>query len=563
MDTVPPNGLSSAVTTHQTAWRRACVTCTKAKRQCTKQVPRCRRCLDKGLPCTYLPPRRPHLSAAAENDETLVYHDSTALPIEEGLVTGSANAANLLDVSGDFSFSFLQMTETELESLQLPTDAGPSGGLPQTMALSDALVSLRDAFWFLAPESWAAEFHEPASSTLETERSMKQYIEHVQSWMRKWVTEGHSPLHHRELYSFHMPRHIQDAYTAMNMYMGKTRGTEATVYRILEDRVSQLLQDQAVKASLSSGGEDRMSIFDRLSRVQALLCYQIIRLFDGDICMRAQAEALIPTLFLWNKEMLETVKDNLDHPECFLVSSPFDPSLQFNAPSTKERPSAFSSKVVWRAWILAESVRRTWQVTNVVQEIYQFFKRRWAECPGRLPSTMRRTLWDAPSAYLWTKELEGGKDPLLVPMARLEAIFAHTTPAEVDDFNMALFAIYGIEEADQWLEEMRNNKPQLLPGVSLSKGGKNHNGGNDANDNEDSSSDKDTGGEMYTNNKGNIGKGSADISVAAAAHIVLSILHGIEKTLKTWRITFEEFVPETAERFYSESECLNAFGEEV
>jgi hypothetical protein len=389
----------------------------------------------------------------------------------------SINAGNSLDTAEDPAFSFVQMTETELEGLQLPPDAGLSGGLPQTNTVSsEALVSLHGV-WFLAPESWTAEFTEPPpTTTQETERSLKQYIKKVQSWMRQWATEGHSPLYHRDLYSFHMPRHTQDAYTAMTMYYGanKTPETEATVHRILNDRVSQLLRDQAVEEVSSSlgsgsGSGNGMTIFEHLSRVQALLCYQVVRLFDGDIRMRAQAEALIPTLFMWNKQMLETAKESLGRPERFLVSSPFDPAnlLLNNNNNMTENPSSSSSsssssKAVWRAWILAESVRRTWQATNVVQEVYLFLKRGWSECPGRLPSTMRKSLWEAPSAYLWTRELREGKDPLLVSMVGLEAIFAQTIPAEVDDFNRAVLGLYGMEKADQWLEE-KGNRPQLLP----------------------------------------------------------------------------------------------------
>ncbi|KAI1755285.1 hypothetical protein F4782DRAFT_443250 [Xylaria castorea] len=326
MDRTPPNEARPI------AWRRACVTCTKAKRQCSKQVPRCRRCLEKGLLCTYPPPRRPGTSAAAGVEETSLYLTNTALPLDDGLITVPEDAVNHLDVSGDSAFAFLQMTEADFEGLPMPTEDQPSRNPPQTSASSDALVNLR-GLWFLSPESWQTEYTEPpATTSRETERSLKQYIEQAQSWMRQWVTENHSPLHHRELYSSMMPRHTQDAYTAMTMYMSKTRETEATVNQILEDRVSQLLQDQDVEASLGNASGDGLSIFNRLSRVQSLLCYQLIRLFDGDIRMRGQAENLIPTLCLWNNQMLESAKGSLGHPERFLASSPFDPNLQPNTP---------------------------------------------------------------------------------------------------------------------------------------------------------------------------------------------------------------------------------------
>ncbi|TGJ79118.1 hypothetical protein E0Z10_g9650 [Xylaria hypoxylon] len=411
-----------------------------------------------------IPRRAPQISATAEVDGQPLHPNSSALHLDENLLATSAGIANPLDLSGDSAFAFFDVTEADLENLVLPTEVEPSRGSPQTAVSSDTMVSLQGA-WFLSPESWITEFTNPPPTTIrEAEKSLRQYIEQVQLWMRQWVTEDHSPLHHRELYSFHMPRHTQDAYTAMNMYMSKTRETDATVHRILEDRVSQLLQDQAVEASLGNASGNGLSIFDHLSRVQSLLCYQLVRLFDGDIRMRGQAEALISTLLLWNKQMLETVKDSLGRPELFLVSSPFDVNLLPNTSQTMGS-SLFPPKAVWRAWIVAESVRRTWQVTNFVQEAYQFFKRGWSECPGRLPSTMRKALWDAPSAYSWTRELKGGKNPLLVPLVRLEEILSQISPAEVDDLNIAAIGLYGMEKVDQWLEGKGPNKLPLLSGL--------------------------------------------------------------------------------------------------
>ncbi|KAI1306931.1 hypothetical protein F5Y03DRAFT_132501 [Xylaria venustula] len=465
MDSIPSDVAALADTTRTTAWRRACVACTRAKRQCTKQVPRCQRCLEKKLQCAYLPPRRTELCGTMGVQGSPLHLNSTPIHPNESLTTASADVTDALGESGDVTFDFCQMTEVNFEALGPPTGFGPTRFPAQATSSSDGQVSLQN-LWFIAPETWTAEFTEPPPATLrETERSLKQYIDQVQLWMRQWVTEGHGPLHHRELYSFHMPRHTQDAFSAMATYMGKTQANEPMVRQILEDRVSQLLQDQAVEASLPiNASSDRLSIFDHLSRVQSLLCYQLIRLYDGDIRMRAQAETLIPTLFLWNKQMLESAKKNLRRPETFLASSPFDINVSPNTSGTAEVNPVTSPKAVWRAWVVTESIRRTWQATNVVQEVYQFFKRGWSECPGRIRSTMRKALWDAPSEYSWTKELNSGKNPLLVSLVGLEQILLQISPSEVDDFNIAGIGLYGMERMDRWLEEKGHYKPQLVSG---------------------------------------------------------------------------------------------------
>ncbi|KAI1108881.1 hypothetical protein F5Y14DRAFT_434486 [Nemania sp. NC0429] len=446
--TLPPMPASSQ---RLTVWRRACVACTRAKRQCSKQVPSCRRCVERNLPCTYPPPRRPETANTAESEGALSHVRSAGLSLDGGLVTVLGDVGAPLAVPGGSAFNFLQLAETDLDSFARPTEGRLMRSLSQTIAPSEALANLRDA-WFLAPESWAAEFTEPPPASLhDTQKTLRNFMDQIKSWMRQWVKEGHSPIHHPELYAISMPRHIQDAYTAMGMYGSKTRENEAIVHRILEDRVSQLLQDQAVETSLGNASGRSLSIFDHLSRVQSLLCYQFIRLYDGDIRMRGQAEALIPTLFLWNRQMLESAKESLGHPERFLAASFFDINL-LPTPSNATGTSSSPLKTIWRAWIVAESVRRTWQVTNVIQEIYLTSKRGWSECPGRLPNTMSKALWSAPTAYSWMAELTEGKDPLLVNILDLIEKMPQIPPGELDDFSMATIGLYGMERFDRWLE---------------------------------------------------------------------------------------------------------------
>ncbi|KAI1811463.1 hypothetical protein GGS20DRAFT_562761 [Poronia punctata] len=424
--------------TQTTTWRRACVTCTKTKRQCTKQVPRCGRCLQKGILCTYPPARRQEapVTVAADEEGPPPRVDASS-SVHEDLSTGPLGT-NDISQEGTPAFSFSDMAESEM---QLLTGFTPTNNTGFSQVPRDPACDLTDTTsWFLKPETWISETTEPPQmATHEIQSSLKQFINQVKGWMRQWVTEGHSAIHHRELYAFEMPRHIQDVYTAITMYNNKTPETESTVYRILEERVAQLLlqEDQ---------GEDKANVFNHLSRVQALLCYQVIRLYDGDIRMRAQAEALIPTMFLWNKRMLETAKDSLARPELFLVSSSPSSSTPLMGPGSYSSP-----KATWRAWIVSESIRRTWLVTNIVQETYQFLKREWSECPGRLPTTMRKTLWDARSASSFLRE-GTGTDPLLVSMGRLDTVLGHTLPAEVDDFNVAALALYGMERVERWLE---------------------------------------------------------------------------------------------------------------
>lgn len=53
------------------------------------------------------------------------------------------------------------------------------------------------------------------------------------------------------------------------------------------------------------------AIYEKLARTQALWMYQVLRVFDGDIGLRAQAELDMSTLETWLLE-LEQYRDNLE-----------------------------------------------------------------------------------------------------------------------------------------------------------------------------------------------------------------------------------------------------------
>lgn len=270
-----------------TIWRRACVACTRSKRQCTKSVPACRRCQDKGIPCEYPPPRRALLDAGA----------APATP-SPSTADGPANpppATNTNTSSNDPGPSSLDFPPLQLSQSDLVDDTGCRPAVltdsPQC-GLADDDANALPGSWFLAPESWVADYTLPPNQPATEQHCMLQrFTNCVRSWLWRWVTEGSSPLHHRFLYREKMPRYVQDAYTAVSMYHaaaarggGGTADARATAIRVLDDRVTQLLEDQALEASLSCAAGREMDVFDHLSRVQALLTYQTIRLLDGDVC---------------------------------------------------------------------------------------------------------------------------------------------------------------------------------------------------------------------------------------------------------------------------------------
>lgn len=74
---------------------------------------------------------------------------------------------------------------------------------------------------------------------------------------------------------------------------------------------------------------------EALARVHALLIYQIIRLFDGDVRQRNQAELAMPTLVAWNLHLRKLRDEMNPHGENGLLNPPTN--WEVSAPVTRKR----------------------------------------------------------------------------------------------------------------------------------------------------------------------------------------------------------------------------------
>ncbi|KAI1770711.1 hypothetical protein F4818DRAFT_251248 [Hypoxylon cercidicola] len=448
-----------------TVWRRACVGCTRSKRQCTKAVPACRRCEDRGIPCEYPPARRSNgvmrtvAPAPAPVPVALQPPSTTAGSANPPPVAtrgpSASSSAEAADICGHLAFSPLQLTHEDLCADLCHTTPQPS--FDDTTA-PDIPPGIPTDTWFLTPESWDADYSLPETEMEVVEDTILQrFVDEVLKWLHEWVTKGSSPLHHWHLYREKMPRYVQDAYTAVAAYYAaQTPAARSAVARVLDDRVAQLLQDQALGTSLPSGRQE-MDVLDHVGRVQALLAYQSIRLFDGDVRMRAQAEALIPTLSLWSRQLLEVAKDSLARPGRFLAG--FAPA---STSTTGTRGGG--EEALWQAWVLVESARRTWLIANYIQEIYLHMKRGWSECAGRVTFTMRAGLWEAPSPYAWSRACRE-RGALFLATKQTESLVFDSGPEDVDEFSLLILELsYGAERIERWLGggKERRERPSLI-----------------------------------------------------------------------------------------------------
>ncbi|KAK8036323.1 hypothetical protein PG993_008937 [Apiospora rasikravindrae] len=443
-------------------WRRACVACTKAKRHCTKQVPSCRRCTGRRIPCSY-PPARPALEAQVPATSSSDYMAHATLDPGAALVLEQCRAdASALATTTNIASPTEQAAPNEAD-LDTPNTLPRSASQSMIVANIPPNTGEREADWFLAQQSFLPERTVPEEFLLDLPTNLRvdqilHFVDLMKKWLKEWVTNGHSPLHHRQLYHNRMPRCVQDAYGTMALYfLAKSPSNQNGIFQLIDDRVTQLFEDQMqndeLLQSAGSSCSQTRDLFGRLSRVQALVAYQIVRLFDGDIRMRARAEADLPMQTAWTKDLWVQTRNSIaPAPGGDASTSPLNQSIPFDG-----LVSLDEAVVTWKLWILTESIRRTWLASNLVMELYHYIKHGWSQCPGSIPFTMRAGLWEAGTAAAWFVT-QRKQDALFVHIFRQPEMMESVSPGQVDEFGHAVLGItWGLERMARWHDRMGEN----------------------------------------------------------------------------------------------------------
>ncbi|CAN8097630.1 unnamed protein product [Discula destructiva] len=268
-----------------------------------------------------------------------------------------------------------------------------------------------------------------------------------------------------------MPRCIQDAYTLLATYLSATPENKQIVLHLFEERLKSLLQDQPDEAPVQDPNKapktttnitastqnpsqrSSLTVFEHLARVQALHIYQTIGLFDGNIRARHIAETQIPTLNAWMRAMMAAAKST-----AALGVEPFARTLLSEPPT--DVPLALSpDDTAWIAWVLSESVRRTWMVAAATQSVFLALQVKWAPCPGSARLHTRAGLWGAESAFAWKRGCEelarGARDGVdFVDRRGWERVFECRRFEEVDEFLRCTLEItFGSERMERWEAE--------------------------------------------------------------------------------------------------------------
>lgn len=411
--------------------QRACIPCTKAKRRCDKSRPFCQRCLDKEAPCQYSA-SRPYARRGIKAPKASGVTATEPAPLLDfppsALFDGDDD-----DCDGNYGGE-IYMHHKGADTINLPSPAS----------------------WFLQVEHWVIHhsYIPPHPLPIVRNTAIQQFIRCLRKWCQQWVECGHCPMIHRALFAnTGMPPCLQDAYAALAVYSFKNEHNEDMVMQHIEDKANALIEEHSTDEDLLAGAfvsATPLSTIQHLTRVLSLFIYQFIRLFDGHIRQRAQAEKQIPLLKSWTEQLWSSVNIDVTVQNAFggdyLVA-------QDNADATTK---------LWHIWILMENVRRIWMVSTYTRCIYLVSRDGSIDCEGIIDFTARRGLWDASSAALWRHVLEQ-KDPLLVMPFQAAGLFDTETAEDIDVFGLAAMSLsLDSDQIDSWVANSTGMKLETL-----------------------------------------------------------------------------------------------------
>jgi hypothetical protein len=306
---------------------------------------------------------------------------------------------------------------------------------------------------FLSSETWKIDHTVPSTAATSPSRhDLKRYINQIQDWNTQWVANGSNPYIHSQLYCTQFPTGLQVAYTVLSTYTNRTEANANMTMKIVDDQATKLLVDNGVvfddfggEMQTGSGNTAPLSIIDELARVHALIIYQTICLFDGDIRSRHLAELRFHVLVRWVTQLVESAGHRLSQ---LLLASDALLLTQRVPHSTSSHKNG--TQRLWETWILAESIRRTWLTSMGLYAAYYILQQGALLCLGGIKFTNRQGVWEAKTAFSW-ENLCSQRCVGFIQRFEADRFFTESTPSDVDEFGKAMLEItFGTEKMERW-----------------------------------------------------------------------------------------------------------------
>ncbi|KAH7344290.1 hypothetical protein BKA66DRAFT_478959 [Pyrenochaeta sp. MPI-SDFR-AT-0127] len=399
--------------------QKSCTPCVRSKRKCGQEIPSCRRCIVRGIDCEYVGRSLNRLQRSARRNQ--VEEDAIVEPSAELYAEGtpgnwqlqqtcSAQPMTLLSPTTDDAFFNFPSHPFNLNLPNIPDEELLRSGVIDDIVAQQNLGGIV-----------------PLPSDAILQPRVEFAAKRLATIPRTFAEQGHTTFIHRVLFQDKASPALQDALSACALYCMKSEQNQTLVLRNVEHKTRKLIDcTNPLHASTT----------DLLAATQALLLYQIIRLFDGDIRLRAQAEVDQSVLLVWVGYIRER-------------NSAAMPSL-LGLTDLQLVPK--NSNANWHQWLVKESIRRTAITAIMLDGTYSFLKVGHDTVPDyRLSFSAQTALWNTQSEVGWRRAY-AEKEHLEIIVTRWDEVIAKAKPDDMEELGVLVMAmLWGIEATEDWL----------------------------------------------------------------------------------------------------------------
>ena len=357
--------------------RKSCDHCFRARQKCDLAYPACERCQRTVKECHYLYPGPAHLPM---RDDIFSVDNATIVSSAMGGAASSDWSSHPVEVKGkhyvynsphQFDHSSA-LQSNQIRQRSIPRILGHLGELPPVAG-------------YVASMAWI--------------------FDQIRNYPLAFAEQAETEFIHKTMYQNSCPRPLRAAFGICTGLFSLSERNQALLFQALDTEISELLVPGST-----------CSLIENLARLQAIVLYQIIRLFYGRLEQRVVAERQEFLVRSYALTLLQRVDTELR-----------------NAPR------------IWETWIFAESIRRTVFMSFKLYTIYSAFK--YKACAeiramNMLPVSTIQGSWNSRDTYL--KSLDQDQTTTHRDFA---AVWAKAGWREVAPFER--FLLIGCKETNQ------------------------------------------------------------------------------------------------------------------
>ncbi|KAJ2996982.1 hypothetical protein NUW58_g800 [Xylaria curta] len=262
--------------------------------------------------------------------------------------------------------------------------------------------------------------HSNACDVYDPNTPLYYILNRVKALTGEMATKNVTPFIHQRLYRDYRPQCVISCFTACVLYSNRTPTNTAMVIRALSDSARELVDTEACRTIPTP--------IEKLARSQTLFLYQVIRLFDGDVSLRAQGEKDMGLFRTWLRELCY-IRDNLGD------------LARLKTTSIREL-----SPIEWEKWIFAECLRRTVILAYSVIGLYEILKDPAYSDPDGTWAyahrwTLGRSLWEASSPAAFQRAWKQNPH-FVITNFNFEHFLEVGKSEDVDEFSETLLHVY-------------------------------------------------------------------------------------------------------------------------